>query len=34
MSGGLLSDADMVMPDPGFSARMQVFCDPTKNSDF
>ncbi|ONH87281.1 hypothetical protein TH47_11950 [Thalassospira sp. MCCC 1A02803] len=34
MSKGLLSDVDLMMPDPGFSARMQVFCDPTKNSDF
>ncbi len=34
MSNGLLSDVDMMVPGPGFSAWMQVFCDPTKNSDF
>lgn len=34
MSSGQQSDADLMVPDPGFSARMQVFYDPTKNSDF
>jgi hypothetical protein len=34
MSNGLQSNADLVVLGPGFLARMQVFCDPTKNSDF
>lgn len=34
MSSSLKSDLGLVVSGPGFSAWMQVFCDPTKNSDF